>query len=364
MTADSHSMIRARLIDHLQRNAVAGTRHYRGAVAVEGTCKSIAAELHEEPGRLKAALYSLQKLGLVSFHERGEDLVRIRVRETIVNGDLPPHVQQAIEQNDENLLRESGVVTQRTLSPIARSAAVNNVVRPMPAQPRGHAMMDRTDPRSHGTVAEVVEQVSPRKEEDPFPMNTALQAERDRVRAAPRMTAEELSEPQRFGYSADKARVLASVERIVMDPLPADREAIGSAFASRDVARDMDRERMAREERERYERIEADRQARKAARQQVLDRVIASTPAIVEHHESGIVEHHWPGSSEVEALPDLDPILSDLLARESKRQKVVEAAAALEAAGLDDDALTVLGRIPDDSPLEGAIIQHLKRQGY
>ena len=59
-------------------------------------------------------------------------------------------------------------------------------------------------------------------------------------------------------------------------------------------------------------------------------------------------------------LPELGPEITALMAREVKRAKVQEAVAALEAAGLDDDALTVLGRIPDDSALEREVIALVK----
>jgi hypothetical protein len=55
------------------------------------------------------------------------------------------------------------------------------------------------------------------------------------------------------------------------------------------------------------------------------------------------------------------PHISALMEREQKRSKVAEAVAALEAAGLEDDALTVLGRIPDDTPLEQEVITLVKR---
>jgi DNA-binding PadR family transcriptional regulator len=58
-----------------------------------------------------------------------------------------------------------------------------------------------------------------------------------------------------------------------------------------------------------------------------------------------------------ERLPlPLGPEITALLARAERRAKVAEAVAALEAAGLDDDALTVMGRIPDDSPLEQEVL--------
>jgi hypothetical protein len=60
----------------------------------------------------------------------------------------------------------------------------------------------------------------------------------------------------------------------------------------------------------------------------------------------------------------LGPLLTDLMARSERRAKVSEAVAALEAAGLDEDALTVLTRIPDDSPLEKEIIDLLTTFGY
>lgn len=59
-------------------------------------------------------------------------------------------------------------------------------------------------------------------------------------------------------------------------------------------------------------------------------------------------------------LPELGPEITTLMAREAKRMKVAEAVAALEAAGLEDDALTVMGRIPDDSPLEREVITLVK----
>ena len=54
------------------------------------------------------------------------------------------------------------------------------------------------------------------------------------------------------------------------------------------------------------------------------------------------------------------PEIKALMERESKRAKVAEAVAALEAAGLEDDALVVLGRIPDDTPLEREVIALVK----
>jgi hypothetical protein len=60
----------------------------------------------------------------------------------------------------------------------------------------------------------------------------------------------------------------------------------------------------------------------------------------------------------------LGPLLTDLMARSERRAKVSEAVAALEAAGLDEDALTVLTRIPDDTPLEKEIIDLLTTFGY
>jgi hypothetical protein len=54
------------------------------------------------------------------------------------------------------------------------------------------------------------------------------------------------------------------------------------------------------------------------------------------------------------------PAIKQLMEREGKRAKVSEAVAALEAAGLEDDALTVLGRIPDDTPLEREVIALVK----
>jgi hypothetical protein len=54
------------------------------------------------------------------------------------------------------------------------------------------------------------------------------------------------------------------------------------------------------------------------------------------------------------------PHISAVMEREQKRAKVAEAVAALEAAGLEDDALTVLGRIPDDTPLEQEVVRLVK----
>lgn len=63
-------------------------------------------------------------------------------------------------------------------------------------------------------------------------------------------------------------------------------------------------------------------------------------------------------------LPALGPEITLLLARAGKRAKVTEAVAALEAAGLDEDALTVLGRIPDDSPLEREVLALVSALDY
>jgi hypothetical protein len=63
-------------------------------------------------------------------------------------------------------------------------------------------------------------------------------------------------------------------------------------------------------------------------------------------------------------LPSLGPEITSLMTRAGKRAKVAEAVAALEAAGLDDDALTVMGRIPDDTTLEREVLALVQALGY
>jgi hypothetical protein len=73
-----------------------------------------------------------------------------------------------------------------------------------------------------------------------------------------------------------------------------------------------------------------------------------------------------PTTPEVEVvqLQELGPQLQELLSRAGKRAKVEQAITLLEAAGLDADALALLERIPDDSPLEVEILALLSTLGY
>ncbi len=60
----------------------------------------------------------------------------------------------------------------------------------------------------------------------------------------------------------------------------------------------------------------------------------------------------------------IGPLMTDLMAREQKRAKVAEAVSALEAAGLDEVALTALAASPDDTPLEAEVVAFLKALGW
>ena len=84
--------------------------------------------------------------------------------------------------------------------------------------------------------------------------------------------------------------------------------------------------------------------------------------------ETQVVES-TPISDEIDAAfsaaPQLElgPEIRALMDRAGKRVKVAEAIAILEAAGLEEDALSVMTRIPDDTPLEQEVIALVKRFG-
>jgi hypothetical protein len=104
--------------------------------------------------------------------------------------------------------------------------------------------------------------------------------------------------------------------------------------------------------------------ARRRAKVEVVD-----TPLMREAKASVALDHDpHEGTQSVpprtSQLPFLGSEITALLAREGRRRKVAEAVAALEAAGLDDDALTVMGRIPEDTSLEREVLALVSALGY
>jgi hypothetical protein len=113
--------------------------------------------------------------------------------------------------------------------------------------------------------------------------------------------------------------------------------------------------------------VNAGRHRAPSATDKVADFIVGMTaaPLIEEARASVVLDGETQSVEPVVIPPTIDahqyPEIAMLLIRGQKRTKVAEAVAALEAAGLDDIALSALAAVPDDTPLEAEVIAFVRK---